>query len=222
MADNTSDYYDEVDESAYEKSAENRSEVDPTAHDTWQSTTISTDGTGPGVDDVAPVFAQARAEALAHPLTADDDDDRLEGEQAQSAEDAAQRAEDIRSSNGYVAATGEDAGIYDKDDERYTDPSAPLNAAGGNTVTDDDAAFQEQSGQTAPASPQGEGEAYPSSDPENSEANPQPSTPDAPTSNEGDTTHDDLVSDTAGEQGGLDASSAAGATPKTSRKSSSK
>ena len=96
-------YYDEVEEGAHARSAENRSEPDPRSRDLWQTANISTDGNGPGVSDVAPIFAQARADALrSDPNVADED--------AEAAQDEADR---LRNSIGYVAPTGPDAGIYD-------------------------------------------------------------------------------------------------------------
>lgn len=113
MAEDTKSYYDPVDEEAYAQSATNRSEPDPATRDLWQSANISTDGNGPGVDEVAPIFAQARADQLAHPVTADGDDEALADEQSDEAKAAQEKADALRNSPGFVAATGPAAGVYD-------------------------------------------------------------------------------------------------------------
>lgn len=113
MADNTN-YYDEVDESAYELSRQNRSVASPESRDLWQSADVDThDVGGPRTEDVAPVFAQFRADTLANPVTADQDDEALAERNAASAEEAQAEADRIRETPGYVAPTGPDAGAYD-------------------------------------------------------------------------------------------------------------
>ena len=265
------DYYDEPEEGALERSRENKSVPDERSRDLWQSTNIATDGTGPTVEEVAPVFAQARADALANPVTADSNDDDLKNDQADSAQDAQAKADEIRNSQGYVAPTGADAGIYDDpknedavpaenfsaapqvdDGERtvadaqadektttgsvYTDDTTVGNSdVNGTQVSSDDKRDElaaDQASAYAPEDTNKDGQvdadeaaaatnaeaptygSVPGADTTNTEADPQESTPEAPTANAGDTTHDDLVSDTAGEQGGLDETSADGATPK--------
>lgn len=108
------DYYDEVDEEAY--NVRNVSEPDARSRDLWQSTTISTDDTGPRVEDVAPVFAQFRADALANPNFPDGEDsvsDQDKADTARAAEEAQAEADRLRESGGFVASTGADAGVYD-------------------------------------------------------------------------------------------------------------
>lgn len=123
------DYYDVPEEGAHERSAQNVSVPDRAQRDLWQSTNISTDGTGPTVDQVAPVFAQARADALANPVTADDDDERVANEQADSARAAQERADAIRESAGYVAPTGADAGVYDDAEDEDAVPAENFSRA---------------------------------------------------------------------------------------------
>jgi len=235
------DYYDKVDYSAYEQSALNRSVPDRAERDLWQSTTISTDDTGPTVDEVAPVFPQARADALANPASDDGGlDEDAKALAADSAKAAQEQADAIRESAGFVAPTGADAGKYDDPKLEGQIPSENFEAApegeeppntpsavapGANTVTDDDTQFQSQgtgsTGESYTSEPivapeedgtsNGDVDAPVDDAPSASTTSPETTTgvdPDA------DTTHDDLVSDTASEQGGLDASSADGATPK--------
>lgn len=125
----TSDYYDEVDEEAYERSAQNRSVPSPESRDLWQRGNVATDGSGPTIEDVVPAFAQARADALANPTTADDNDEELKNSQADSAAAAQEKADAIRDSHGYVAPTGADAGNYDDDKLEESVPAENFNAA---------------------------------------------------------------------------------------------
>jgi hypothetical protein len=187
MADNQ--YYDEVEEGAYERSAQNHSVAAPESRDLWQSTNISTDGNGPLIDDVAPVFAQARANALANPVTADSNDDLLRNEQAEDADTAQERADALRSTEGYAAPTGAEAGQFDdpalKDSVPGENFSSNPAEEEGEEVSAEEAPVEEAPVEETPA------EAAPAQDNweddvNNSEANPPESTPEAPTSNEGE------------------------------------
>lgn len=121
------DYYDKVDEKEHERSRENSSVPDPTTRDLWQSANVGTDDNGPRVEDVAPVFAQARADALAHPVTADDDDDKLAEDNRESAEEAQAKVDELRENPGYAAPTGEEAGQFDDDSLKGAVPAKNLN-----------------------------------------------------------------------------------------------
>ena len=173
--DNTSDYYDKVDEAEHARSAENHSIPDPESRDLWQTANVATDGSGPRLEDVAPVFAQARADALANPVTADSNDEALANENAQSAEDAQAKADELRASPGYVAPTGAEADQYDDPTLEEKVPAENFNAAPAedeNAETADDEVVEE----------------------DNTEANAPESTPEAPTSNvPEDTNHDGVV-----------------------------
>ncbi len=261
MADETTSDNELVDndkqQEEYERSAQNRSLPDPASRDLWQSANVSTDGNGPRVEDVTPIFDQARVTAFGegNVVTADDDDEEVERSQEDVVAEAQERVDAWRESTGYVAPTGADAGQYDdprlegqvpsenfsaapeaEEDERrsedaksddvagrgsfYTDGSQ-INAGSPNgeqVSTDDkkDELRKDQSGGATPANAEAT-----TPDSTNTESNPPESTPEAPTSNDGDAnkdiTQDDLTSDTAGEQGGLDETSADNATPKTTR-----
>lgn len=141
------DYYDEPEEGAHERSHENSSIADPATRDLWQSTNVSTDGSGPLIHEVAPVFAQARADALAHPVTADDDDDRVQNEQADAAAAAQEEADRIRNSGGFAAKTGADAGQFDDSSVEGSVPSENFSPE----PNDDENSSDDKSGDEAKA-----------------------------------------------------------------------
>jgi hypothetical protein len=115
----TDNYYDEVDEEAHKLSAENRSVPSPESRDLWQSSSVGTDGRGPETDEVSPVFAQARADALAQghfadpePVEGESEEDR-DARVADGAAEAQKEADEIRERGGHQAATGAEAGQFD-------------------------------------------------------------------------------------------------------------
>jgi hypothetical protein len=106
---NEDKYYDKVDEKAYEQSRKNTSVPTEDSRALWQSTNVSTDGSGPTTADVSPIFAQARADALRNPASAAgdvDEDQRAENEDSANA--AQEEADRIREAPGYAAPTDDE------------------------------------------------------------------------------------------------------------------
>jgi hypothetical protein len=131
MADN--EYYDEVDEEAHARSAENRSVPSPESRDLWQSGDVSTDGTGPGIEDVLPAYNSFRVQALAEGQYADpqpvegesveDRDERV----ADAAAEAQKEVDQARERGGYQAETGEAAGRFDGEETEDAVPDENRN-----------------------------------------------------------------------------------------------
>lgn len=126
---NEDKYYDKVDEKAYEQSRKNTSVPTEDSRALWQSTNVSTDGSGPTTADVSPIFAQARADALRNPASAAgdvDEDQRAENEDSANA--AQEEADRIREAPGYAAPTGEEAGQFDDENLEGSVPKKNFSA----------------------------------------------------------------------------------------------
>jgi hypothetical protein len=121
---------------AHDRSAENHSVVDPVSRDLWQSGNVGTDDRGPTVDQVSPIFAQARADALRDGEVVSEDNpdadsvDDLDGDEAErvksAADEAQEEADRIRDGGGYAAKTGPEADQYDDENAKGQVPDENL------------------------------------------------------------------------------------------------